>query len=189
MNGGELEDSLTNDKLCKRYFLGIYTEDLIPEIAAKKLLIFNESTSKEPLGSHWVLISTIRPNYIDYIDSTGQDPYRLEHVAKVIKSYMSQRKNCKLYRLPCLQAHWSSICGAYCLTFAWFLARNQTPADIIKDFYLSNVSHSSLYINDIKTAWFAKTIFSLAQDTTELLYNLEFILEQKKLEESGEKNT
>ena len=183
MNGKQLELALNNDKLCKRYFLGVFTEDLIPSLTPKKLLIFNESTSKDPLGTHWVLLSTMRRGHIDYIDSTGQDPARLLHLSQVLKDYLKREKNCKLYRIPMLQAHWSSICGAYTLVFAWFLARNQSPVDIIKDFYLNNTKRPSLlYINDIKTAWFAKTIFKLKEDASKLLYDLEYILEQKKLE-------
>lgn len=107
-------------------YLGSYPADLIPELIPNNtFLICNTDTSKRP-GTHWVMIAN-KEGRLFFGDSLGNSPnhYKTIHFPK---ESMIILNNSNLQK--------ESLCGLYCIYFAYCIFSNLNLYDVNDNFIL-----------------------------------------------------
>ena len=119
MNTTQLQCALESDPAMKEYQREVFALDQFKnaKLLNKGIYICNEQTSRKP-GSHWFLVIT-ESDKVYFIDSFAQSP----------KYYGVDKKLQKLKRpvavlSDSIQNPFSTLCGEYCLFFAYHLSRN-----------------------------------------------------------------
>lgn len=154
MNTKQLWNALSSNPCTKKYFDGIYSFDNLKDIKCKpKLIICNTDPSYKP-GKHWVLFF-FNDNYVEFYDSLGKDitVYGGEF-PNFIKNFVENYERSNERTQP---MH-SSLCGQYCLYYAYCRCKGINMRDIItsmsspqkvialveKEFYMCNNSNCPL---------------------------------------------
>ena len=140
MDTQTLNDFMMNDKKIKKYFKGVMPRNYLPNILEKKsLYCINLSASyDQDGGSHWVLISSISPNFTAYICSYGRPPIHEDIINKLFSL-----GNMVIYNDFRNQGITSTTCGWHAIWVAAMLSRDHSLLDIMTKFYTN-----STYIND-----------------------------------------
>ena len=146
MNTKQLWTALTLNKVTNSYFDGVYSIDTLIDIEKKpKLIICNTEPSDQP-GEHWVLFF-FEEDSVDFYDSLGRDitDYGPSFIT-FVKNYSNNFKQC-LGRTQPLE---SSLCGHYCLYYAYAKCNGDSMEKIIKSITspenIVNFVHKSFYI-------------------------------------------
>lgn len=110
----DIDYILSNDVFCKRYFIGVFSIDTLPQYVMKRpaILCFNFDKQSEK-GSHWGILALI-DDTIYYFESYGLCPLVPELVNFVNNNY--SRKLCLSVRH--LQSENTMVCGVYAVCFA-----------------------------------------------------------------------
>ena len=134
MNTQELVDALTSDDIVNSYFLNVYAIDQLPKRKLSQgswILVSNCCPSFKP-GIHWIVLcrDAKHSDHIEVFDSYGQHP----DVYNV--SSFCQRQGAKFiwYNTRQLQSVTSSVCGYYCLYYAYHRTRGHEMQSIINSF-------------------------------------------------------
>ena len=134
MNTQDLVNALASDKIVNKYFINVYAFDQLPKRKLTQdswLLICNCCPSFKP-GIHWIALfkDVKRKDYIEIFDSYGQHPdlYNL--------TIFCRRQGAKRiwYNTRQLQSAISSVCGHYCLYYAYHRARGHEMQNIVNSF-------------------------------------------------------
>ena len=130
-----------SDIKTKPYFQGCMPRNFLPsKLKKNSLYVINLSTSYAlDNGTHWVLISTLDPNYSAYICSLGQPPIHKD----VIDSLSSHGKSI-VYNDFQNQHSLSTVCSFHVLFTASMLSRGHSLIDIMTKFF-----KNGQYINDL----------------------------------------
>lgn len=118
--------------------VGVYPNDLIPQIWQKPIaFICNTDDSKKP-GSHWISIYVNKKSEAFFFDSYGLEPY-VTNIANLL------RKNCKTVKFNDrqIQSESSSVCGQFCLMFLYYMTHG-----IDANSFLNLFSEKNLLTND-----------------------------------------
>jgi len=116
-----LESKMDPDKF--KNFLGVFPSDKLPnKMPENSFLIANYSKSNQN-GTHWIAISGLNSNKVEYFDSYGFDPddenlilSTQSKFIEYIKKHM--KKNGKYYINPLeLQSLEADTCGEYAVKF------------------------------------------------------------------------
>lgn len=128
MNTKQLFYALYNNDTTKPFFDGIYSRDNLVDIVRKpKLIICNTDPINKP-GKHWVLFY-FENDVCEFYDSLGK---QLTSYGKEFQ-YFAQKFAKKLKQSNIrTQPSDSSLCGQYCLYFAYFRCKVASMTDIIK---------------------------------------------------------
>ena len=115
MNTKQLWTALTLNAHTNSCFDGIYSSDTLKEIKYKpKLIICNTDPSNKP-GKHWVLFY-FEGNTVDFYDSLGKElSYYGDDFINFVKRFGSEYNQCTQRTQPVN----SSLCGIYCLYYAY----------------------------------------------------------------------
>ena len=112
---------LTNFEIQKYYqneprFNGVYSRDNLPRIRDGAYIINLDEYSD--IGTHWIDL------YVQNNDFTYFDSFRVEHIPKEIKTFISN-KNIKknIFRI---QAYDSIMCAYFCIGFIDFMLAGKT---------------------------------------------------------------
>lgn len=154
MFASQIHCILTKDPETRKIFKGVVPSDKVPYF--KKLenyCIVTNTASSETEGEHWTLYIKTDHCNISYIDSLAKDPKYYGICYK--KMYEKLSKNLKVHKLKNpLQADSSSLCGMYCIFFAYYICRGTSINTIISTFFTRNRLQ-----NDKKLCcWFKKFI-------------------------------
>lgn len=127
MNTKQLWNALSSNFYTHKYFDGVYSIDNLKDIKCKpKLIICNTDPSYKP-GKHWVLFF-FNKDKVEFYDSLGKDldEYGKEFynfVQKFAKSYERATERTQPVK--------SSLCGEYCLYYAYCTCRGLSMENII----------------------------------------------------------
>ena len=144
MNTQELVDALASDKIVNNYFLNVYAFDRLPKRKLAQelwLLVCNCCPSFKP-GIHWIVLfkDAQRKDHIEIFDSYGQHP-ELYNLTSFCRRQGAKRI---WYNTRQLQSLTSSVCGHYCLYYAYYRTRGHEMQSIIDSF----IPHNKFDKND-----------------------------------------
>ena len=127
MNTKQIWQALTSNPVTEPYFDGVFSVDTLKEIKTKpELIICNTDPSNKP-GKHWLLFF-FHNNRAYYYDSLGN---KLEYYGKdfteFVKRFSIFYESSKIRTQP----KNSSLCGYYCLYFAYKICKGNNMHDII----------------------------------------------------------
>ena len=106
MQGSQIENLIHSDQYMKSKYAGAFCADTIPlKLKTGCFYLLNESKSSDVLGSHWTVISCLRPNKsVDYLCSFGGDG---KHLPRVHQALLNVNSNIYSFDRR-LQASWVS---------------------------------------------------------------------------------
>ena len=131
LNTFQLKHALSESDKTRDFFEGVYPLDYLSEIEhAPNMIIVNTDPSYKP-GKHWLLFYRDQDTY-EMFDSLGRDitVYPPE-IAHFVNKFCSQLK----YVSVRLQPINSSLCGHYCLYYAYHRCNGELMRDIINDMH------------------------------------------------------
>ena len=112
MNNFEINSIMKNNFVNEKWG-GIYPSDKIPPKICKQCnlgIIINTETSKET-GEHWVAIFMPKMGEIEYFDSFGRKPTKIDYFTNFLAFNQVKFNGEKL------QADEKNTCGQYCIFF------------------------------------------------------------------------
>ena len=117
MNKRKLQCALDSDPAMKDYSSNVFALDQFQKakLADKGIYVCNDQPSKKS-GNHWFLVF-IDPQKIYFVDSFANEPTNY-HVDKKLKKL----KKTIVTFSKMLQNPFSTLCGEYCLSFAYHLS-------------------------------------------------------------------
>lgn len=108
-------------------FQGVFARDTLNEISKKPKLIICNTDPSYKKGEHWVLFY-FNENSVDFFDSLGRDIYYYGNdFVNFVKRFVTQYEFCE-ERLQPLK---SSLCGHYCLFYAYFRCLGFSMSNIV----------------------------------------------------------
>lgn len=130
MNTKQLYVSLMREPITRKDFDGVFSRDTLKDIQSKPTLIICNTDNSDQPGSHWVLFYFHKDTCIvDFYDPLG----------KSIKSYGKEFYSfAQRFAIKCNQAKtrtqptYSSLCGMYCLYFAFWRCQGYSLKRIVK---------------------------------------------------------
>lgn len=129
MNTFQLWYALTANPVTSDGFSGVYSIDTLPLLGpTPELVICNTDPSDNP-GKHWVLFYR-DGDTLEFFDSLGKqlDKYGPEFVAFADNAKVRRVMTC----LERIQPPGTSLCGEYCLYYAYARMKEQQMKDIIR---------------------------------------------------------
>ena len=127
MDNEQLARIISSIGILKHKYTGSLPADMIPEtLPAESFFICNTESSKKP-GSHWVMVAKKKGN-VYFGDSLGNDP--MFHCNIVLKRFDS------LKILNRVELQKESLCGLYCIYFAFSLFSNFNLYNVDDNFIL-----------------------------------------------------
>ena len=134
MNTTQLQCAMDSDPAMKEYQRKVFALDQFKKakLSERGIYICNEQTSQNP-GSHWFLIIT-ELDKVYFIDSFAQSPkyFGIERKINKLKKPVAALSDI-------IQNPFSTLCGEYCLFFAYHLSRNINLKNVINFFTSDSV--------------------------------------------------
>ena len=128
MNTKQIWQALTSNPKTEPYFDGVFPIDQLKEIKTKpELIICNTDPSNKP-GQHWVLFF-FYSDTVDFFDSLGR---RMEYYGDQFVNFAKKFSSKFQISLVKTQPKNTSLCGHYCLYFAYKRCNGENMDDIIK---------------------------------------------------------
>lgn len=151
MNTKQIWQALTSNPVTEPYFDGVFPSDELKNIKNKPKLIICNTDPSTKKGTHWLLFF-FHKDTVDFYDSLGKDLtfYGKEFTAFVQK-FAKNYEQCTIRTQP----KGSSLCGHYCLYFAYKLCKGYKMLNII------NSMKSSLHVIN-----FVNTYFNFCNNST-----------------------
>lgn len=140
MDTNTLSELMSKDIEINKYFKGVYPRDFLPYPLEKKSLYcinLSKSTDRDN-GSHWVLISSVFPDYTAYVCSLGNPPVHDDVIDKLFSLNLPV-----VYNNFRNQGVISTVCGWHVVFTAAMISRGHNLLDIMTKFFTN-----SPYIND-----------------------------------------
>ena len=141
MNTKQIWQALTCSNVTEPFFDGVFSYDTLKNIKKKpELIICNTDPSNKPV-SHWVLFFSYE-NGVDFYDSLGND---LSYYGKEFVNFVSRFS--KHYQVSKIrtQPKDSSLCGYYCLYYAFKSCKGNNMQQIINS--MKTASHVVNFVN------------------------------------------
>jgi hypothetical protein len=141
MNTIQLQTALKNETVTKRFFTGIYSYDTLLNIKMKPKLIICNTEPSYKKGEHWVPLF-FNKNNVEFFDSLGKPmSYYSNNFITCVKKFAKYFKENKKRVQPVK----SSLCGQYCLYFAYLKCKGYSMEFIMKT--MSNSKNVKKYVN------------------------------------------
>ena len=143
MNTIELINILSKDKFSKKLFCGVLPIDLLQNFKFCKpcSLIVNTEESTKP-GEHWIAFFITNDRHLEYFDSYGIKPFRIE-----IYNFIKKHNLKLIYNKKKIQNSLSINCGKFCILYLLLRNRGFKMKKILK-FFVNN-KNNDLLINKI----------------------------------------
>ena len=187
MDGGTLERILQTDSLVNELYGGIYCSDTIPSIKPHSLIVLNTATSHQKYG-HYVLISSVQSNRLEYICSADTDFRDYELVASRIQDYCIMHE-ANLYMFPnACQDAMSTSCSLFILWHAYLISRGFSAKEIWERFYDGNKTKLEFrYKIEALICECCSILYHIEPSFLQkYVYDIRFIANQKKEEKNNE---
>lgn len=146
MNTKQIFCALACQKVTSKYFDGVFAKDTLIDIESPpKLLVCNTDNVSEP-GEHWVLFH-IKKNHALFYDPLGKDfSHYGSEFSNFVDTWSTSHEICSIRTQPLD----SSLCGVYCLYFAYFRCLGKSMRSIVKSMksseFVSNFVKRTFYI-------------------------------------------
>lgn len=144
MNNVELRKFLNDNKFTKKYFIGVFPENLLPQKIKRTpcLLIANTDPASKP-GEHWVAIYITKNGHAEYFDSFGFAPMK-----KNILLFL--RNNSKTYKFnPVkIQSLFSNQCGKFCAVYLYYKSKGKSLKYVLS-FFNKNYNENEIKISKL----------------------------------------
>ena len=128
MNTKQIWQALTSNTKTEPYFDGVFPIDELKKIKNKpELIICNTDPSNKP-GQHWVLFF-FHDDTVDFFDSLGRN---MEYYGDKFVNFAKKFSSKFQISLVRTQPKNTSLCGQYCLYFAYKRCNGEKMNDIIK---------------------------------------------------------
>ena len=126
--------ALTLNRITNSYFDGVYSSDTLKDVKEKpELIICNTDPSDKP-GKHWVLFF-FDGDEVDFYDSLGKDvTYYGKNFVNFANKYAKSINQCQVRTQPPN----SSLCGQYCLYYAYLRCKGKDMDHIVNSMTLSS---------------------------------------------------
>ena len=130
MNTRQLQCALDSDPAMKDYSRNVLALDQFQRVnlSDKGIFVCNDQPSKKS-GNYWFLIF-IDPEKIYFVDSFANEP-KYYHVDEKLRTL---KKKPIFTFSKMLQSPFSTLCGEYCIFFAYHLSRNSNLKYVIRFF-------------------------------------------------------
>ena len=132
MYASEISSILKRNLQTEKYFLNVFGLDELPQVNIDKfrwLLVCNCCPANMP-GMHWLALYK-DDDVIEVFDSFGQAPESYN-----LKPFLESQKVSKyIYNSTQLQAPDSTVCGQYCLFFAFWRCHGLSFKSIIDEWF------------------------------------------------------
>jgi len=117
----QIEKILLNNRITRKYFIGCFAADKIPQEIQKYpcSMVVNLDKSFQN-GSHWIAFFIINPEKILIFDSL-----LLPEIPTLIKNFISKYPNHLINNVP-LQNPLLPTCGQHCIAFIYFISSGYT---------------------------------------------------------------
>lgn len=149
MYGHQINGILRKNTSTRKYYMGCYPSDKIPNIKKyPSSIVVNMDNSNEP-GSHWVALFVPHKEHAYYFDSFGLKPSN-----KNIVDYLKRFTHITRQKFV-IQSIASNVCGIYVVFFIYLCSRGYTMRKIntmlsrIKNRDLFVVKYVNKYINKL----------------------------------------
>ena len=113
--------------ILKFKFAGVFAADTYPTLSLNTFQVVNSATNTMP-GQHWVLLANI-DGKIYFGDSLGRS---LEYYTDIYMHFPYSH----VYRMMEYRVQDQSVCGFYCIYFAWTLFSGVGISKELSDFHL-----------------------------------------------------
>lgn len=152
MNSIQISKALKKDPVTRRFFIGVFSCDQLPQKLYKypMCLIVNTDPYSKP-GKHWLAMYIPSPATLEFFDSYGHPP---SYFKGPISRFSSRFQYMNYNDVP-LQSEFSAVCGQYCIYFLYSRCRGRNLKSIVKSF------HSNSEYNDIRVYSFVKKKFRM----------------------------
>lgn len=125
MDNQALREIINKISILKYKYLGSYPANFIPKLKNQSFVIVNTETSDSD-GEHWILLAN-RGGNIFYADSMGLPLERYQNI---------QIPSRNITRLVWTKLQNDSLCGLYCIYFAWIVFGRHKLEKYFNDFDL-----------------------------------------------------
>ena len=128
LNTWQLKHALSDNRITRKDFEGVYPSDHLKTFSRKPdLIVVNTHPSNKP-GDHWLLFFNGGPGVIEMFDSLGRDP---EHYGKDIQDFITRFASTVKFINHRVQPVNSALCGLYCLYYAYFRCNGKSMNSIV----------------------------------------------------------
>ena len=128
MNTKQLYKALISNEITEPYFDGIYPRDLLIDITSKPYLVICNTHTSNKEGEHWLLFFFNDDNSVDFFDSLGKNIYNYgKEIVDFAKTYATSFNESKERTQPIN----SSLCGQYCLFYAYYKCKGYNMSSIL----------------------------------------------------------
>lgn len=129
MNTKQLYKALIQNEITEPFFDGIYPRDLLVDITSKPNLIICNTDTSDKKGEHWLLFFFNKDKSVDFFDSLGKNIYSYgKEIVNFAKTYAVSFNE----STDRMQPFNSSLCGHYCLFYAYYKCKGYNMKNILK---------------------------------------------------------
>ena len=128
MNTKQLYYALSNQRLTKKLFDGVYARDTLEDIQSKPSLIICNTDRSSKKGKHWVLFY-FEGDVCEFYDSLG---HNLTFYGKEFETFVSRFAVKYRFTRNRTQPKNTKLCGVYCLFFAFWRCQGISMRRIIR---------------------------------------------------------
>lgn len=160
MDTNKIEEIFLMDEKIRKYFLGIYPIDMVPDLTKTGSIIVVNLDPSFKSGSHWIVLCLREQSMVEYFDSLGKKPK-----INIVSNLFRNNQFC-VYNINRIQDYNTNTCGLFCLFYSYYACRFcnmesiiscfddnlKTNEKIVKTFtknYLSSHNHHVNKINEI----------------------------------------
>ena len=136
MNSKQIQDILSSHNDTKKFFLGVFPSDMLPEKISSYPACFvcNVDSSNE-VGSHWLAFFIFSSNRVEFFDSYGNAPHFFKGT---ISDFASQYVEV-IHNPHILQSNFTAVCGQYTIFFLICKSRGDTMKKFLSQFVTQNI--------------------------------------------------
>ena len=143
MNGLQLWHALSTNKVTAPKFSGVYAVDTLIKIYNKpKMIVCNTQASYKP-GEHWLLFF-FDTDTVEMFDSVGKE--LTDYAPEIVNMARKFGKVSRVLKNR-VQPDDTSLCGHYCLLYAWCRCNGQTMEAFSQD--VPPASFIEFYVNSL----------------------------------------
>lgn len=148
MNTFQLWYALSGNPVTADQFDGVYSADTIGDVPNARLIICNTDIASKP-GSHWVVFYR-NGDDLEFFDSLGKpiDVYHSRFKEFVQASGVKNVRTVVPYRIQPID---SSLCGEYCLYYAYARMKGEAAKEIIR--HVPSAQTLNVFIGNIFTVY------------------------------------
>ena len=129
MNTKQLYRALMQNPVTKNYFDGVYSKDTLEDIDSRPCLLITNTADSSHRGKHWVLFYfDAKKKQGEFFDSLGND---VNVYGKELVDFISRFSSSYVFTTTRTQPKNTSLCGVYCLFFAYWKCQGKSFDDIV----------------------------------------------------------